>query len=56
MYATLAAGKPFETELQYRRQDGTTFWAEVTSHPMFDEQGWQTHWVFYPARYYRETA
>ena len=45
MYATLAAGKPFEAELQYCRQDGTTFWAEVTSHPMFDEKGWQTHWV-----------
>jgi len=32
-------------EVLNRRRDGSTFWAEISVAPLFDNAGWFTHWV-----------
>ncbi|HZZ66336.1 MAG TPA: PAS domain-containing protein [Candidatus Baltobacteraceae bacterium] len=42
--ANLESARDNEKEVQLRRKDGTTFWAEFTGRPLFDAAGAPTHW------------
>ncbi|MDQ2866197.1 MAG: PAS domain S-box protein [Candidatus Eremiobacteraeota bacterium] len=41
----IAAGSPVQAEIVSYRKDGSTFWNQVTLHPMGDGSGKITHWI-----------
>ncbi len=43
--ARLAKGEPAQIEVINYRKDGSPFWVELNIRPLFDANGWQTHWI-----------
>ena len=43
--AALAEGRPTSVNIVSYRKDGTSFWNQVTLHPIFDANGTITHWI-----------
>ncbi|MBC8103047.1 MAG: PAS domain S-box protein [Cytophagales bacterium] len=41
----LTAWEPISTEILNYRKDGTSFWVDLSIHPVADETGRYTHWV-----------
>ncbi len=41
----LAAGTPTQAEIVSYRKDGSTYWNQVTLHPIRNENGTITHWI-----------
>jgi len=45
MLNAMWAGRSFTGEVHRKRQDGSTFWAEMTINPLHNDTGRITHWV-----------